>query len=80
MDDVCGELGYAPDAWLPGQTQANNIGGRVLHAPGAAYTWSCGKGGPTLSRDDVTKGCQMFKPGTKAYTYDPNYAYSWVCM
>jgi hypothetical protein len=65
MDDVCGELGYSPHAWLPGQTVRDDYSGRVLHAPGAAFTWSCEKDGIRLTRDQITRGCQIWYSGTK---------------
>ncbi len=80
MDQICGDLGLSQHAWLPGQTSATNLSGRVIFAPGAAYTWSCTKNRPKLTRRDITHGCQIWYPGAKAYTWDPNSAYSWVCI
>jgi hypothetical protein len=80
MDQVCGELGLSQHAWLPGQSSPTDLSGRVILAPDAAYTWSCTENGPKLTRDDMTRGCQIWYPGTKAYTLDPNDAYSWVCI
>jgi hypothetical protein len=80
IDELCGDLGLSQHAWLPGQTAATNLSGRVIWAPGAAYTWSCNKNGPKLRRDVITHGCYLLYPGTKAYTWDPNNAYSWVCI
>jgi eukaryotic-like serine/threonine-protein kinase len=80
MDEVCSHLGLSQYAWLPGQVSATNISGRVIIGPGAAYTWSCSENGPVLTRDDITNGCQIWYPGTTAYTTDPNNAYAWVCV
>jgi hypothetical protein len=80
IDQVCGDLGLSQHAWLPGQSSAIDLAGRVILAPDAAYTWSCTKNGPKLTRDDITRGCQIWYPGTKAFTWDPNNAYSWVCI
>jgi len=80
MDQVCADFGLSQHAWLPGQVSATNLSGRVIYAQGAAYTWSCTKNGPKLTRDDITRGCQIWYPGTTAYTWDPNNAYSWVCV
>jgi hypothetical protein len=80
MDQVCGALGYQPDAWVPGQAVSREIGGRVLRAPDQAYKWTCGSAtGPTITRDQITAGCQIWKPGSAAFTWDRNYAYSWIC-
>jgi hypothetical protein len=80
MDQVCGDLGLSEHAWLPGQTSPTNITGRVILAPGAAYTWSCTENGPKLTRSQLTQGCQIWYSGTTAYTWDPNNAYAWVCI
>lgn len=80
MDQICGDLGLSQHAWLPGQTSATDLSSRVIFAPGAAYTWSCTESGSKLTRDNITRGCQIWYPGTKAYTWDPNSAYSWVCI
>jgi|SRR5579859_881250 len=80
MDDICGDLGQSNRAWLPGQTSPKNYAGRVIFAPGAAFTWSCTEGGPKLTPADITRGCQIWYPGSKARTWDPNNAYSWVCI
>jgi hypothetical protein len=80
MDQVCSNLGLSQHAWLPGQATSTNLSGRVIAGSGAAYTWSCTKNGPKLSRNDITRGCQIWYPGTRAYTWDPNNAYSWVCI
>jgi hypothetical protein len=80
MDQVCGDLGLSQHAWLPGQASAQNITGRVILASGAAYTWSCSESGPKLTREQLTQGCQIWYLGTHAYTWDPNNAYSWVCI
>ena len=80
MDNVCGDLGRSQYAWLPGQTAQRIYTGRVIFAPGAAYTWSCSKDGTKLTRDQITEGCHIWYPGTTAYTFDPNNAYSWVCI
>jgi hypothetical protein len=80
MDDICGDLGQSTRAWLPGQTSPTNYTGRVIFAPEAAFTWSCKEGGPTLTPADITRGCQIWYPGSRARTWDPNSAYSWVCI
>lgn len=80
MDQVCGDFGLSQHAWLPGQSSPIDLSGRVILAPNAAYTWSCTENGPKLTRDDISRGCQIWYPGTKAYTWDPNDAYSWVCI
>ncbi|WP_327691132.1 J domain-containing protein [Streptomyces sp. NBC_00461] len=36
-------------AWLPGQRSASGLSGRRIHAPQAAFTWSCGRHGPKLT-------------------------------
>jgi hypothetical protein len=80
MDEVCSDFGLSQHAWLPGQVSATGLTGRVIIARNAAYTWSCSKDGPVLTRDDITRGCQIWYAGTSAYTLDPNDAYSWVCI
>lgn len=80
MDQVCADLGLSLHAWLPGQTSAISITGRIILAAGAAYTWSCTKNGPKLTRKQITQGCQIWYPDTKAYTWDSSNAYSWVCI
>jgi hypothetical protein len=80
MNEVCGDLGVSQHAWLPGQSSAQDIAGRVILAPGAAYTWSCEENGSRLTRAQITQGCQIWYPGTQAFTWDPNNAYSWVCI
>jgi len=80
MDEVCGSLGISQHAWLPGQSSALNIADRVILAPGTAYSWSCQHNGPKLTRAQITHGCQIWYPGTGAFTWDPNNAYSWVCI
>ena len=80
MDTICGHLGYNADAWVPGQSAPHDLAGRILYSAGQAYHWSCGEGGAWLSPDQITAGCQIWKPGSVAYTWDPNYAYSWVCI
>jgi hypothetical protein len=79
MDKVCGDLRISRHAWLPGQSFATKVSGRVIVAPGAAYTWSCLKNGSYLTRKEITHGCQIWYPGTVAYTWNPNNAYSWIC-
>src|SRR5260370_21455465 len=80
MDDICGDLGQSNSAWLPGQASPTNYTGRVIFAPGAAFTWSCTEGGPKLTPAEITRGCQIWYPGSEARTWDPNNAYSWVCI
>ena len=81
MEQVCQSLGYQPDAWVPGQTAPHSLDGRILYAPNQAYNWTCGAANsPRLTREQLTKGCQIWKTGSTAYTTDPNYAYSWVCL
>jgi hypothetical protein len=82
IDTLCERLGYPSNSgWLPGQTAPGDYSGRILSAPGAAYTWSCGSNGDKLTRDQLTVGCQQQygNPNSAAYTFDPDYAYSWVC-
>jgi len=80
METVCSDLGRSADAWVPGQTASHSIVGRILRGPGQAYKWTCGgPDGPTIMRDNITNSCQKNGWGQAAYTWDPNYAYSWFC-
>jgi hypothetical protein len=80
METVCEDLGRPADAWVPGQTVPHSIAGRILRAPGQAYNWTCGGlDGPKITRDEITRSCQKHGWGMAAYTWDPDYAYSWFC-
>jgi hypothetical protein len=80
MDQLCQSLGISRHAWLPGQESTTDYSGRVLTAANAAFTWSCSKDGPRITRVEVSGECQLQYPKTAAYTLDPDYAYSWVCI
>ncbi len=81
MEDACERAGYPADAWIPGQTKPHSFAGRVLHATGQAYKWTCGSNkGPQLTREEITVACQVWAPDTQAYSWDPDFAYSWTCI
>jgi hypothetical protein len=81
LDQYCGSLGFDPQAWLPGQRGVDNLNGRVVSGPHAAYTWSCTRNGPKLTHAELNDACHMQWPGTKeAYTPNPNNAYDWRCV
>ncbi|NJP90422.1 hypothetical protein HCN51_13325 [Nonomuraea sp. FMUSA5-5] len=82
MEDVCRKLGreVGAYAWIPGQVSDSDYSDRKLYGKNIAYQWSCTKNGPKLTREDLTIGCQIWYPGTQAYTTDPDYAYSWRCI
>ncbi|MEV3908677.1 J domain-containing protein [Streptomyces canus] len=65
--------------WLPGQHSATDLTGRRIHAPRAAFTWSCGRNGPKLTQKDFDTACQDQYPRTTAEPGDRNDAYSWMC-
>ncbi|NEA65377.1 J domain-containing protein [Streptomyces sp. SID12488] len=65
--------------WLPGQRSATDLTGRRIHAPRAAFTWSCGRNGPKLTQKDFDTACQDQYPRTTAEPGDRNDAYSWMC-
>ncbi|MFD9486297.1 J domain-containing protein [Streptomyces sp. NPDC059991] len=66
-------------SWLPGQHSTSDLSGRRVHAPHAAFTWSCGRESPKLAQRDFDAACQQQYPGTAAEVGDPNNAYSWAC-
>ena len=93
MDGLCGQLGFPSHAWLPGQTEvwvpgtndAAALVPRKVQAKGAAYTWSCSKGGPPLNLTELTSNCTSYygRSGSglryEAAVVDPDNAYTWIC-
>jgi hypothetical protein len=81
IDNLCEHLGYAKDGWTPGQTAPHDYNSRRLYGPGFAYQWRCGSAtGPLVTYDQVNAFCGLIMPGTRAYTWDPDYSYSWACL
>lgn len=80
VDQACGLAGEDADAWSPGQHAPHDTDGRVLYAKNIAFQWTCGQNGPKVTRDDLAANCRLHDAGNDAYTWDPNYAYSWFCL
>ncbi|MFD7168637.1 J domain-containing protein [Streptomyces violascens] len=62
--------------WLPGQSSASDPSGRRIHAAHAAFTWSCGQGGPKRAQRDFDAACRDQHPGTMVEIGDLNDPYS----
>lgn len=88
LDGLCHQLGRSSAAWLPGQVEAWDgtqetkavLTPRKILAPGAAYTWSCTRGGEKLTQAEINYNCATYYgTGYLAAVIDPDNAYTWVC-